>query len=398
MSKKLIIIILLFVLPGRLFADAIDSTAFIAIETRGYPNSAEFDGQDSDSIDPALKFDFDLSIGDERVNSNWHPFLRVDFVDSDRSHFDMRELNLAVHGETWDFKLGVDTVFWGVTESRHLVNIINQNDQLEDIDEEDKLGQPMVYLSLQEGSAYFEFFYLPYFREREFAGDSSRLRGPLPITGRAEYEASGEETNQDFALRAGYSPGSFDLALSYFRGTNREPRLNLEIQESGLPIFVPYYDLIDQLGFEGQFTYDALLLKNEMIYREGENEGFFAAVVGLEYTLYQIFSSSIDLSLLTEYLYDGRNNEKSSATISDNDIFGAMRLAFNDVQDTALLTGVTWDIETSEFLYILELSRRIADNYRLELDSRWFFNADEESPLLAIESDDFITLSLSRYF
>ena len=40
--------------------------------------------------------------------------------------------------------VGAAKVFWGTAESRHLVDIINQTDAVEDIDEEDKLGQPMV--------------------------------------------------------------------------------------------------------------------------------------------------------------------------------------------------------------------------------------------------------------
>ena len=42
------------------------------------------------------------------------------------------------------FRVGVGKVFWGVTESQHLVDIINQTDLVENIDTEDKLGQPML--------------------------------------------------------------------------------------------------------------------------------------------------------------------------------------------------------------------------------------------------------------
>ena len=50
---------------------------------------------------------------------------------------------------------GVRRVFWGVAESNHLVDVINQTDAIENPDQEDKLGQPMLNL------AYVEYFCLP---------------------------------------------------------------------------------------------------------------------------------------------------------------------------------------------------------------------------------------------
>jgi hypothetical protein len=61
--------------------------------------------------------------------------------------------------------LGANKVFWGVTESRHLVDIINQTDLVEDIDEEQNLGQPMVNLLLQRDWGQLDFYLKPWFRE-----------------------------------------------------------------------------------------------------------------------------------------------------------------------------------------------------------------------------------------
>ena len=76
-------------------------------------------------------------------------------------------------------------------ESRHRVDYINQTDGVEDVDGEDKLGQPMLNLGLQRDWGDLNFFYLPYFRERTFPGTKGRLRAPLVVdTDRARYEAS----------------------------------------------------------------------------------------------------------------------------------------------------------------------------------------------------------------
>ena len=49
-----------------------------------------------------------------------------DRKDSQRTHADLRKPNDLVFGEIgdgeWELRLGVDRVFWGVTESQHLVD------------------------------------------------------------------------------------------------------------------------------------------------------------------------------------------------------------------------------------------------------------------------------------
>ena len=62
------------------------------------------------------------------------PMLRLDSSDERRQHFDLRELNWLHAAPTWDLLVGIGKVFWGVTEARSLVDVINQTDQVEDLD------------------------------------------------------------------------------------------------------------------------------------------------------------------------------------------------------------------------------------------------------------------------
>ena len=77
------------------------------------------------------------------------PFFRYDAADSSRTHADLREAYFLAFGEfgegEWELRVGLDRVFWGVTESHHLVDIVNQTDLVEHPNEEAKLGQPMVH-------------------------------------------------------------------------------------------------------------------------------------------------------------------------------------------------------------------------------------------------------------
>lgn len=82
---------------------------------------------------------------DSRDSVTFIPFVRLDQSDSQRTHWDIRELKWqkAVLNQ-WELRVGIDKVFWGVTETVHLVNIINQIDMVENPDEEDLLGQPTI--------------------------------------------------------------------------------------------------------------------------------------------------------------------------------------------------------------------------------------------------------------
>ena len=271
-----------------------------------------------------------------------------------------------MRADDFEVLIGANTVFWGVTESVHLVDIINQTDAVADVDGEDKLGQPMVNLELQRDWGLLSLYVMPYFRERTFAGASGRFRGPLPVDDdKAVFESSDAENHIDLALRYSHYIGDVDLGLSVFSGTSREPRL--VPADDGMSL-VPYYDLIDQLGLDLQYTRDAWLWKLEAIGRDTANDSFAAAVGGVEYTIYQLSDSDSDLGLLIEYQYDGRD-ESEPLTLADNDIFVAARFALNDMQDTSALLGAAYDVETGATYLNLEAERRIGENYVLELQS-----------------------------
>jgi hypothetical protein len=303
---------------------------------------------------------------------------RLDETDDERSLADLREVYWAKEAEDYELLIGVNTVFWGVTESVHLVDIINQTDAVADIDSEDKLGQPMINLELQRDWGLVSIYVLPYFRERTFAGEDGRLRTPLPVdTENPQYESSDEENHVDLALRYSHYVGNIDIGVSAFNGTSREARLLPNANGSEL---IPFYDQIDQLGLDLQYTGDAWLWKLEAIARETQNDSFTAAVGGFEYTFYQVAD-------------DGE-----PVTLADNDLFAGVRLALNDTQDTAVLAGVGYDLETSETYVNIEADRRLGENYVLELRARLFTSAEPTDTSYAIENDDYLQLQLSRYF
>ncbi len=374
-----------------------DWSSNVELQSRLFARDALWPGQGSQAAQVSLAATAELrwrnAEGDQRASII--PFLRRDSVDDERNLVDLQEAYWAWEGDSLELLAGVNTVFWGVTESVHLVDIVNQTDAAGDVDGEDKLGQPMVNLTWQQDWGLLSAYVMPYFRERNYPGVDGRLRTPLPVdSDRAVYESSSDEYHVDVALRYSHYIGDIDVGLSVFSGTSREPRL---IPADDAPVLLPHYDQIDQFGVDLQYTRDAWLWKLEAIARNGYSETFAAAVGGFEYTFYQVAQSGADIGVLLEYQYDGRN-ELEPFTTADNDVFAGLRLALNDTQDTSLLAGIAYDTVTGETFFNVEAERRIGNSISLEVRMRAFSGAGPQDMTYAVVRDDYVQIRLAKYF
>jgi hypothetical protein len=326
------------------------------------------------------------------------PFLRLDSSDPERTHFDIRELNFLLLNDSWELRIGVGKVFWGVTEFVHLVDIINQTDLVEDIRGEDKLGQPMAHLSVPSNWGVFDFFILPFFRERTFPGPEGRLRTAIVVdTDNPLYESSAEENHVDFALRYTRVFDFADLGIYYFKGTGRDPLFIPSVNAGSQPVLLPFYQLIDQVGLDLQLVIGNWLWKLETFYQDNDTENFYAATGGFEYTFFRIGGSIMDLGLITEFAYEDRAGE--AATSFENDLLFGLRLAVNDAASSELLLGLSYDLDKNGNVLQLEANRRLNDNIKIFLEGWSFFNTEpEDYYLYSIRDDDFMRLRIFYYF
>jgi hypothetical protein len=325
------------------------------------------------------------------------PFGRLDSADSERTHFDTRELNYLWPTDDWELRFGFGKVFWGVTEFVHLVDIVNQTDLVENIDEEDKLGQPMIHLSVPRDWGILDMFLLPYFRERTFPGRKGRLRNALVVdTDHPMYESDNEEHHVDFAARYSHTIGDWDFGIYHFVGTGREPTLLPGTNKKGQSVLIPYYEQINQTGLDLQLVAGQWLWKMESLYRTGQGDGFFACVGGFEYTIVGVAETNMDLGVISEYAYDERRD--NATTAYENDVMFGLRLAMNDADGTELLAGLIQDMDSPARALSIEASRRFGANWKLSLQAWGFLDSPGDDPLFNVRDDDFVRLSLAYYF
>ena len=377
-----------------------------SIDARYFPEPGRHQAQHNQYISLAMEPEIYI----ENTNGdaiNIRPFFRYDSIDSKRTHLDFREAYALFFGELensqWELRVGIDRVFWGVTESRRLVDIINQSDLVENPDGNDKLGQPMAHLSWINSKGTFELFALPYFRERTFPGRQGRLRSaPLVDSQQAIFESAAKHQHLDLASRYSNNINDLDIGLTWFEGTSREPTFTLGIDPFGSVVLVPNYHQIRQFGIDAQFVIGAWLLKTESYWREGElnavslEEDYFATVGGFEYVLFNLGDTSLDMSLMFEFLFDSRGANANVST--EKDLFSAFQINFNDEQNTNLLVGLFQDLNNSTRNIVLEAGRRLGEDIYLETESTFFLDTHESDPQIALSDDSYFEIRLLYYY
>ena len=388
---------------------AVDLSGSLSLQGRWYPQSPAFPGQRSSAVGPVVEptLHGELARG---ASFTVAALYRYDSADSRRTHADLREAYVLMHGnrgeDSWELRLGLDRVFWGVAETHNLVDVVNQQDLVEHPRNRPKLGQPMAHLTVSGDWGIAEAFLLPYHRKRTFPGRSGRHRSGRPISEDALYESGAEERHVDFAFRYSHAVDLLDFGLTAFTGTSRDPAFVAGRQSGGASAadtpLIPYYEQIRQFGIDAQLTTEPWLYKMEAIHRSGarnllgREEDYGAFIFGLERTLYELFGSRADLTVLAEWLYDGRGSRAPS--VWENDLYIAGSLAFNDVPGTELVAGILGDVRRDYRALSLELKRRLSAGWTVRLEGFANLSADARDLTYDGRRDSFLGVDLTFSF
>lgn len=384
-------------------SQAHDFSGYVGAEYRYFLSDPLFDDQSdhNGSLSFYAEYYHDFDDGDQRIA--FTGFARADSEDSERSHGDIRELYWWGGFDQFEVYAGIRKIFWGVTESVHLVDIVNQSDIVENFDGEDKLGQPMIEFVTAQDWGTINAYILPYFRERNFPGKNGRLRAGVPILEDEQYQDSDEQQHVDYALRWSHYFGIWDIGLSHFSGTSRTPLFvpTFLAGESGTDAqFVgvtPTYQQIEQTGLDVQATMNAWLMKLEVISIDEKDWGRNTAVAGgIEYTWFTIAQTNADLGLVVEYQFDDRRDIRRTTT--QNDIVIGARWAFNDLDGSELLVLASQDLDVDNRFFSAEVTRRLNDDWKIEAEARFLSSIEEGTPEYDLRDDDYIQLELRRYF
>lgn len=314
---------------------------------------------------------------------------RLDSEDSGRRQLEAREAYLNSSYSNVDIFIGHRQVFWGVNESRNIVDIINQKDSAANEGSDAKLGSPSISVEKITNFGDNQLWFIPRFRNKTFNDSDSHPSSGIEVLS-SSYERKDGQNANDYAYRISNSYNSWDYAGSIFYGTSRDPILKKNISNTGLEAFYPK---LRSFGFEGQFTGEQTLLKLETLSGIQSNENFFSIVNGIEYTKYGILEKNWDLGFILESQFDDRPQ-----AVSNQFFVIGKRLILNDTSDSNVLTLLTIDNYSDQSFFTLEGSRRINEWSSIEISSKFYNAKKQSSPFKQLSDDDEIQLKLKIYF
>jgi len=398
------LVLLLFGMSISSMAFAAELYGYVGVQTRNFFEDPASELQHNNYLSGVIEPEFFHDWDDGTQNIEAKLFYRKDQYDDNRTHGDIRELSWTGVFTDWEVRAGISKVFWGVAETQHLVDIVNQTDLVENVDGEDKLGQPMIRASTERDWGILDFFILPGFRERTFPGPEGRPRPEYIIDTDSDtiYDFSAGKDHIDVAARYSHYIGEWEFGLSVFDGVDREPTdfTPTGTASTGEVILVPVYSLINQVGFDGQAFFGDWTWKLEAAnihVKSGAKKGInsFKTVGGFEYTLVGIADSAMDLGFVVEYHY---NDKRIRDTIFDNDLATALRFVLNDAQSTEVLAGFFTDADTQSMGSFIEATRRLGESWTIDAQVRTFHGAEENRPLYSFRFDDFAQIDLNYHF
>ena len=354
-----------------------------------YPDHA--DGTASEGRSAEVKIDAFHDFGESRIVGEF--IARGDEKDSGRRITEARQAYLRTPLAGFDVFVGNRQEFWGKTESKNVVDVINQSDAAANEGKSGKLGAPSISAERYLDIGDLQLWYISSFREKTFNDSDAHPSSGLPVNS-AQYARKVGKDADDFAARFSSFAGDWDLSGSVFYGTARDPILSVASDGSALN---PYYALQKSIGLEAQYTGDVTLLKWESLHGTQSSligaHDFAAAVAGIEYTYYGPFETIWDFGLIGEIQHDDRPQAAANQFV-----VAGVRLVFNDIADSNILFLASVDRKADQSFVSLEASRRINDVTSVKLTSQFYNARTATSAFGQLSDDDAVTLTLNMFF
>ncbi len=354
-----------------------------------YPENA--DGTASEGRSVEVKIDAFHDFDESRIVGEF--IVREDEKDSGRRITEARQAYFRTPFAGFDVFLGNRQEFWGKTESKNVVDLINQSDAAANEGKSGKLGALSISAERYVDIGDLQLWYISGFREKTFNDSDAHPSSGLTVNS-AQYARKDGKDADDFAVRLSSFASDWDLAGSVFYGTARDPILTVAVGGKALN---PYYALQKSIGLEAQYTGDATLLKWESLHGTQSSligtYNFSAAVAGIEYTYYRSFETKLDIGLIGEVQHDDR----PQAAANQFGVAG-VRLVFNDIADSNILFLLSADSKMDQSIVSLEASQRINDVTSVKLTSQFYNARTATSAYGQLSDDDAVTLTLNMFF
>lgn len=398
----------------------VGSKGSIAIEGRGFwPD----DDDRTEDFGVALTGRLELVHKHGKWREDLRLLGRVGAIDPTRSVFIVEEGFVGYKDKKLTLRFGPQLLNWTATEAFHPADVINSRNFDSNVENADKIGEPMLSASFRMGRGRFELFYMPFRMEPLLPGSSSRLSfapagtalgDPLWIGRDGELGDAVTEPTQ-VAVRVSQTIGDADIALQFVNHQDRsQPTVALDPETGSVR---PLYAMVTHFGLTWTHVLESLIVKLEAAHRrfaEPSSLGRFVPLgrlvpndhtqvaLGFEYGWSDDDGEDFTLLLEGQAVIGGDEDERAALSPFQNDVLVGLRWSANDIDATSLTTGVIFDVTRLEILGNVQYSQRLSDTWSLAAGLRVLFAEESDGPtpvgLEALDGSHHLQLTLTRHF
>lgn len=347
---------------------------------------------------------------------------RLDQQDPARTILVLEEAWVQWKFKPFKLKVGFDLLNWTATEAFHPADIFNSRNLDSDLQNYEKVGEPMVSLAVKTAAGKFTLYHMPTFVQPILPSPASRLSfAPGQELGVSRLDVSGKLTDRWFApqfgLRWRYAFDNADISLHGIHHQDRSQPSVIIVDNAPSALF----QTVTQVGGTYQHVVDAFILKLEAAWRifhkpTDEDQGIIfldgsngkpdhgRVAFGLEYGLAHEAGSESTLILEAQTLVGTSRETASMLDTFQADVLLGYRFAFNDASSTSFVISGIADVEhLDEFIGSFSCERRFGDTWIAKASVRVLHTGDPVSPLEAkplqrLRESDYVGLQLTRHF
>lgn len=384
----------------------------------------------TEEINSSIAARLELSTRYQKLRFKARGFARYDPTDVERSAVFAEDAYAEFRWGRFRIRAGALLLNWTATEAFHPADIINSRYLDSNLENAEKLGEPMVATRFKFEGGNVEFFFMPFFLSPILPSPFSRLSfGPpgVALDSVLALERGGEflsdrELTPQFGARVQKTIGDADVSMHVVSHIDRTTPL-LFVQSDGVPALV--YQPVVQYGGTYQHILGALIAKVEASYRRfyrpsggrtdrgvlPDRPNYSQLAVGFEYGMPHasggestlLFEGQSVLGVEGEGFLGLPDVAGLELPLFQRDVLTGYRYAANDVAGRELLLTVIVDAEDPKQILVNgTYSQRMGETFGLKTGFRFIrIPSDGEGPPLgfaALDKDHQVFIELSKYF
>ena len=343
--------------------------------------------------DTKLKYE-----GDKYILNTTFEYLYSSEYDKKR-YFDINELYFSREFSSSSLNFGKEIKYWGELEGYNIADIFNKKRYLADpFDKDKKIGSyslnTIFYLdssSIEAGGKFYE-------EDLNYPGKSDPYY-PFSLNYNDDLQTAHSRYTPSIYLKYGFMTGETEsenrFILWYGYDSKREmipDNLTLK-QKAYIAAKLLYLSNIIYGDYIFKFEGAAADVKSDIV------SDYAQAALGVEKSIYDI--KGADLAFYLEYYrYRYFKNKQKNIDISEaynDDMFFAMKLNLNDLDNSEIKAGILFDMKNSERVTKVEFSTRLKDG--LVLNSELLsIKAKDKSVLTKFDNSTRFAVGLTYSF